>query len=142
MSLRSLAFVVATAGAVVAPAVAEAAYTTGSVNMRYGPGVNYQVITTLPPGAYVAVNRCTGGWCLVNAAGTSGWVSASFVGGGRAYYAPPPPPRYYYQPTYPAYPYAYGYSYGYPYRYGGPGYYYSGPSYGFYFDFGRRHRHW
>jgi hypothetical protein len=141
MSLRSLAFVVATAGAVAVPAIAEAAYTTGSVNMRYGPGVNYEVITTLPPGAYVAVNRCTAGWCLVNAAGTSGWVSASYVGGGGAYYPPPPPPpppRYYYQPAYPAYPYRYSY----PYRYG-PGYYYSGPSYGIYFDFGRRHhRRW
>jgi uncharacterized protein YraI len=137
MSLRSFAFVVATAGAVAVPAVAEAAYTTGSVNLRYGPGVNYQVITTLPPGAYVAVNRCTGGWCLVNAVGTSGWLSASFVSGGGAYY-PPPRPRYYYQPVYPAYPY----SYGYPYRYGGPGYYYPGPSYGFYFNFGHGHRHW
>lgn len=140
MSLRSLALVVATAGAIAVPAVAEAAYTTGSVNMRYGPGTNYQVITTLPPGAYVAISRCTGGWCLISAVGTSGWVSASFVGGGGAYYPPPPPPpRYYYQPVYPAYPY----SYGYPYRYRGAGYYYSGPSYGLYFDFGRHHhRHW
>jgi hypothetical protein len=151
MSLRSLAFVVATAGAITVPAVAEAAYTTGSVNMRYGPGTNYQVITTLPPGAYVAVSRCSGGWCLVNAVGTSGWVSASYVSGGRAYYAypppPPPPRRYYYAPVYPravypAYPYRYAYPYPRHRYYGGSGAYLSGPGYGFYFNFGPGRHHW
>jgi uncharacterized protein YraI len=140
MSFRSWALALATVGAVAVPAAAEAARTTGSVNLRTGPGTIYEVITTLPPGVYVSVSRCTGGWCAVNAAGFSGWISASYIGGAYPRYAsapPPPPPRYYYQPIYPR-----PYRYAYPYRYyGGPSFYYSGPGYGFYFNYGG-HRHW
>lgn len=133
MSLRSWALALLTAGAVGLPAAAEAARTTGSVNLRTGPGTMYQVVTTLPPGVLVSVNQCAGGWCSVNAAGVSGWISASYIGNGYPRYAyappPPPPPRYYYAPVYPR-PYRYAYPYG----------YYGSPNYGFYFGFGGGHR--
>lgn len=150
MSLRTFAFAALTAGIIAVPAVAEAARTTGAVNLRTGPSTAYQVITTLPPGAPIAVRSCSGSWCLVNASGLSGWVSASYIGGraygGYAYAPPPPPPRYYYPPSYPraVYP-AYPYRYAYPYPryryYGGSGAYFNGPGYGLYFNFGPG-RHW
>jgi len=142
MTIRSLAFAALTAGIIAVPAVAEAARTTGAVNLRTGPSTAYRVITTLPPGAPIAVRSCSGSWCLVNASGLSGWVSASYIGG-RPYpryaYAPPPPPapRYYY----PAYPYRYAYPYPRYRYYGGSGAYFNGPGYGFYFNFGPG-RHW
>lgn len=154
MSLRTLTLIAATFAAIAFPVAAEAALTTGSVNLRTGPSTGYGVITTLPPGVHVGVSRCVPGWCLVNFRGLSGWLSASYIGAGRpryTYYPPPPPPRRIYRPAYPMYAYpsypSYPRMYSHPRRQfygGGPGYglYGGGPGYGFYFNFGpQRHRH-
>lgn len=55
------------------------AIATTNVNMRVGPSTNYQVIAVVRSGDQVAVNRCTGGWCLVDFGRDRGWISQSFL---------------------------------------------------------------
>lgn len=99
MRLRPLALVSIVLGAVALPAVAEAAYTTGNVNLRAGPDTGYQVLTTLPPGTHVRVLTCQPGWCQVRLQGTFGWISSSYIAGGPgSYRGPPPPPMMMYPP--------------------------------------------
>ncbi|SHF15949.1 Uncharacterized conserved protein YraI [Kaistia soli DSM 19436] len=102
-------------------ALADDAFTTGSVNMRTGPGTGYAKIGTLPRGTGVDVLGCTSGWCQVSAGGAPGWVSdnylAGFVGPPPVYRGPPPPPVYVTPPP----------VYVEPPPYYGPGYY--GPGY-------------
>ncbi len=62
-----------------AMAAAAPGHTTGNVNMRSGPGADYQKIATLPAGARVDIGRCVSNWCSVRALGVSGWVSANYV---------------------------------------------------------------
>lgn len=131
MSLRIVTLVGALVAGMAFSAAAQAAYTTGSVNVRAGPGTGYRVIATAPPGAFVDVRTCGRNWCKVNYRGIIGWMSASYIARGKPRYAappryaypPPPPPVYYYPPRYYYYPYAY------------PRYYRPGPSYGFWFGF-------
>lgn len=98
-----------TAGA----AAAAPATVSTDLNMRSGPGTSYAVIDTIPGGATVDVESCTGSWCMVNYAGRSGYASASYlsggasVGGGAVAVAP----GYVEEPYYDDY-YDYGYSYG------------------------------
>jgi len=67
------------------------------LNLRAGPGTNYQVIASLPGGVQLSVaGRNDGGdWLLVEYNSRSGWVSARFVGGAPddlpAMPTPPPP---------------------------------------------------
>lgn len=74
---------VAALGALLAPAAAEAAngYTTGNVNMRAGPGVQYPRILVLPAGAPVTIYGCLQGysWCDVAAYHERGWVSSRYL---------------------------------------------------------------
>jgi hypothetical protein len=132
MSLKSLAIIAGSAIALILPAEAFAAYTTGSVNLRTGPGTGYGIITTIPGGAAVGVGSCVPSWCQVNYAGFNGWVSTALLGDvGQPAYPPPPayvpPPAYAYAPP-PVYPYY------------AP--YYYGPSFGFYFGGHPWHHHW
>lgn len=80
--LRSLAITaVGLALGALMPTVADAypAYTSGSLNVRVGPGVGYPKITTLSPGAPVDVHYCQPSWCEIGFWGGSGWVSASYL---------------------------------------------------------------
>ncbi|MCL4870966.1 MAG: SH3 domain-containing protein [Anaerolineae bacterium] len=55
---------------------------TGALNVRYGPGVNYGVITAIQQGTVVTLlGRNSGGtWVKVRlSGGTEGWVNASLV---------------------------------------------------------------
>lgn len=73
------------------------ARTTGSVNVRIGPGTSYRIVAVAPPGTVV---RTTGtanlGWLPVTWGRTSGWIHSNFlVGGptpGAAAPAAPPSP--------------------------------------------------
>lgn len=83
-----------------APSVSQAAgpaiaYTTADLNMRAGPGTNYQVLATVPRGGGVTVFGCTPdrGWCDAAFVNVRGWVSGRYLAYG-AY------------PAYPAYPVA------------------------------------
>jgi uncharacterized protein YraI len=98
-----------TAGA----AAAAPAVVSTDLNMRSGPGTQYGVIGTIPGGATVDVDGCTGNWCAVNFNGRSGYASASYlqggasVGGGAVAVVPGYVDEPYYDDTYD-----YGYSYG------------------------------
>ncbi|MEP3045633.1 MAG: SH3 domain-containing protein [Roseibium sp.] len=99
------------------PAIAQSrpaiAYSTANLNMRAGPGTNYQVITTLPVGAGVTIFGCTADfkWCDAAFTNVKGWVSGKYLsyGGAGIYYGRPIPstginlgvPRYY--QNYPVY---------------------------------------
>lgn len=95
MTLRKTLIVGAMAAGMLAPVAAEAAYVTGSVNLRTGPGTNYPRIVTIPAGARIQVNNCSS-WCSVRYGGMRGFVSASYVSGTAgprppAFHRPPPP---------------------------------------------------
>jgi hypothetical protein len=110
MSLRSFAAVTAAFAGLLISGAALASYTTGSVNLRLGPGSGYDVITTMPPGAYIVVNRCVPGWCQVNYSGVGGWMATAYIAGGNyppryAYPVAPYPQPYQHRPRlYPDYP--------------------------------------
>ena len=138
MQLRTLAAAMAFAAGLLVPAAASASYTTGSVNLRSGPGTNYRVIASAPPGAYVAVRSCVPRWCRVSYRGITGWMSSGYIARtpravGPRVYAPRPyvyaPRPYVYPRTY--YPRAY---YPRPYYWGG------GPSVFFYYNDRDDHR--
>lgn len=57
-----------------APAIA-----TSNVNVRSGPGTNYQAINTLLRGDRVDVEGCQAGWCYVDGHGVEGWVSWRYL---------------------------------------------------------------
>jgi uncharacterized protein YraI len=66
--------------------------TTASLKLRAGPGTNFGVLTSMPPGAAVDVLGCgPDGWCRVMFAGLTGYASASYlnVGGPGAVAAAP-----------------------------------------------------
>lgn len=62
-------------------AAADAAFTTGNVNMRAGPSTAYPRILTIPRGAAVEVMGCLSdwNWCDTGWRGYRGWVSASYL---------------------------------------------------------------
>jgi len=66
-------------GAGVPAAYAANAITTGSVNLRSGPGVKYAKRSTIPAGYRLDVGRCRGNWCRVSSARGTGWVSARYI---------------------------------------------------------------
>ena len=51
------------------------------VNIRSGPGTNFNVVDRLDAGEQVTRGQCTGDgtWCYINHDGADGWVSASFL---------------------------------------------------------------
>ena len=55
---------------------------TSNVNVRSGPGTNYAVVTAIPSGTQVDVQRCDGGYCYVEGRRVSGWVSAQYLSAG------------------------------------------------------------
>lgn len=61
--------------------VAAAASATTDLNLRSGPGPDYQAIAVIPAGAPVDVLGCSGSWCQVNYAGRAGFASANYLRG-------------------------------------------------------------
>ena len=55
---------------------------TSNVNVRTGPGTNYAVVTAVPSGTQVDVQRCDAGFCYIEGRRVSGWVSAQFLSAG------------------------------------------------------------
>lgn len=52
---------------------------TANVNVRSGPGSSYSVITAIPEGTRVDVQRCEDGYCYVEARRVSGWVYSRYL---------------------------------------------------------------
>jgi uncharacterized membrane protein YgcG len=88
MFTKSLYIVGALAGTLVWSAAAQAApgETTGTVNLRAGPGTAYAVIGKIPAGAPVNIVNCRR-WCELAYGGREGYVSPNAV---LAEYAPAP----------------------------------------------------
>jgi hypothetical protein len=121
-----------------APGAPPPAIVGSKVNLRQGPGTNYSVIMTIPPGAPVEVSGCNAGWCQVSFQGQNGFIIATSIAPPGGPGGPPPgavaggpvpvgPPPGYYPPP----PYYYG-------GYYGPYGYYGGPYYGRGYYGGRR----
>jgi len=131
MTLKTILFgaasaLVLSAGAANAvPATAQA-----SVNVRSGPGTQYEVVGAIPAGATVDVRGCTGSWCRVSFSGGTGYANRNYLAMAEGGPAVAVAPGYAYDdgPYYDDY-YDYGYGYGY------------GPSVGFYVSPGRRFHH-
>lgn len=63
-----------------ASAFAAPASATSALNVRTGPGTNFNVVDTLLPGEVVEVTECvSNGWCHIDQDGTNGWVSSSYL---------------------------------------------------------------
>lgn len=60
-----------------------AAVVTSELNLRRGPGTNYNVIASMPAGARVRVGPCTGNWCKVGWRGHRGYAAAGYISGER-----------------------------------------------------------
>lgn len=106
MKLRNLILGAASAlFAVLFAGSAMAAFATGSVHVRAGPGQQYHSLNILHPGQQVNVQTCQGGWCYVTYNGPAGWVSGRYL---SEQYAPPrfhpQPPVYHQYPQYPRQP--------------------------------------
>jgi len=50
-----------------------------SLNVRSGPGTQYQVVGSIPAGATVDVQGCTGTWCQVAFSGGAGFANRSYL---------------------------------------------------------------
>lgn len=74
-SVLSVSFLVGLA----ASANAYTSYTTQNVNLRTGPGTEYQSVATLASGLKVEVLSCEPSWCRVVGQGVKGWVSAGYL---------------------------------------------------------------
>ena len=62
-------------------ALAHPGMTTGTVNMRIGPGTQHPIIVAVPVSQPITIVGCLSGsaWCDVVWAGHRGWVSASYI---------------------------------------------------------------
>jgi uncharacterized protein YraI len=86
MKTKTLALGALAAAMMAVPAIAQAAWgvTTGTVNMRADAYVGAPKITTLPANARVWVDGQKNGWFRVTYAGSTGFVSGSYVATGVA----------------------------------------------------------
>lgn len=57
-------------------------YVTANLNIRYGPGTNYEIITTLPKGTLVTIEEdCDCKWVPVEYCGYIGYISTKYLSG-------------------------------------------------------------
>lgn len=63
------------------PAFAEPAVATRNINIRSGPGLNYEVVDLLIQGEPVEKRQCNadGSWCYITHDGPDGWVAEVFL---------------------------------------------------------------
>lgn len=55
-------------------------YVTTNLNLRYGPGVEYEIITSLPKGTPVSIDEyCDCKWVLVEYGGYIGYISTKYL---------------------------------------------------------------
>jgi uncharacterized protein YraI len=87
-----------------AAAMAQNAYTTADVNMRAGPGTQFERVATLAEGTGVDVEDCDGAWCRVIYRGIAGYVSQSYLDGMSERPAVVVPPPVYVPPPVVVYP--------------------------------------
>lgn len=55
-------------------------YTSANLNMRFGPGTNYGVLTTVPKGTMVTIDEdCNCQWVPIEYNGKVGYISTSYL---------------------------------------------------------------
>lgn len=55
-------------------------YVTANLNLRFGPGTNYEIITTLPKGTSVTIDEdCDCKWVAVEYRGYIGYISTTYL---------------------------------------------------------------
>ena len=83
MASRLLIIIGALIAALMLPRSADAAAmrTTNALNLRYGPGVGYAVITVIPARARVEVIGRSRGWCHIEYRRYRGWSSCRYLVG-------------------------------------------------------------
>ncbi len=115
MTAAAAVFAASVAPAAAAPTAPFSGETTAAVHQRTGPGVQYDVVQTIPDHAPLWIYGClnTAPWCDTLYAGRRGWVSSHYL---RFHYASG------WQPVVP-----YGFEYGIPLI--APWWYYSAPHY-------------
>lgn len=133
-TLTAAALLLSVGAAAAAPAVVRS-----DLNMRSGPGPRYAVVNVIPGGTTVDVRGCTGSWCRVVYAGSTGYASRSYLGAGGGVAESIPAPGPYaayddYDDDYASGPYYDDYGY-----YGAPVIGFGVASYGHRRGFGRRH---
>ncbi|MFD0987622.1 SH3 domain-containing protein [Methyloligella solikamskensis] len=76
--------VAAVAGLFASSADAGQAHTTADLNLRTGPGTQYQIIATMPAGSRIDIGDCADNWCAVEWRGQDGFASMVGLAGGQA----------------------------------------------------------
>ena len=78
---KSLVFLATTFMLIALPlsAHAELAKTTQNVNLRTGPGTEYDKLATLAAGIRVDILKCQPNWCRIAGQGIRGWVSSGYL---------------------------------------------------------------
>jgi uncharacterized protein YraI len=83
------ALLLSAGAAVAAPAIVQS-----DLNVRSGPGAQYQVVGTVQSGETVDVAGCTGSWCQISFRGGTGYANQNYLamagGGGPGYAAVAP----------------------------------------------------
>jgi uncharacterized protein YraI len=78
-------------------AAAEPALVTRNINLRAGPGTNFEIVTSIPGGSTVDAADCKGEWCSVHFGKHAGHAIRSALdfgdGTGRPAARPAGPPR-------------------------------------------------
>jgi uncharacterized protein YraI len=75
-----LSLTAAASAAIIIPTVVPSLTTTRSnLNLRVGPGLNYQVAFVIPAGSAVNVVSCGGTWCIVAWAGQTGYCDGTYL---------------------------------------------------------------
>lgn len=60
--------------------IAGVRFTTSNLNLRYGPGINHEIITTIPKGTPVTIDEdCDCKWIVVEYNGKIGYVSSDYL---------------------------------------------------------------
>src|ERR1700716_3842671 len=87
--LASGALLLSAGAAAAAPATVQS-----DLNVRSGPGAQYQVVGTVQGGETVDVAGCTGRWCQISFSGGTGYANQNYLvmagGGGPGYAAVAP----------------------------------------------------
>lgn len=59
---------------------AQTRYTTTNINLRYGPGINYSIVTVLPKGTTVTIeDNCDCKWVPVSYKGRIGYIRTLYL---------------------------------------------------------------
>lgn len=79
--MKRLSYLLISTAIAASPALADPATTTSSVNLRAGPGTNFNKLITVPEGSQIELGDCdsSGNWCSITFRGKTGFVSGRYI---------------------------------------------------------------